>query len=86
YVKTGVCFILDLARSPELARCTQQYKYRLNFRVRADTKDRRNENMAFSALVHSTSSYTSGIIHTFRFQAGRKYTISVGQVRGLSCA
>ncbi|CAN7938001.1 unnamed protein product, partial [Ixodes hexagonus] len=84
YVKTGVCFILDLARSPELARCTQQYKYRLNFRVRADTKDRRNENMAFSALVHSTSSYTSGIIHTFRFQAGRKYTISVAQTELVS--
>ncbi|KAL1485273.1 hypothetical protein MTO96_032064 [Rhipicephalus appendiculatus] len=56
----------------------------LNFRVRADTKDPRNENMAFSALVHATSSYTSGIIHTFRFQAGRKYTISVAQTELVS--
>ncbi|XP_077531972.1 uncharacterized protein LOC144144415 [Haemaphysalis longicornis] len=84
FVKTGVCFILNLGRSPQLQRCREQYKYRLNFRVRADTKDPRNENMAFSALVHATSSYTSGIIHTFRFQAGRKYTISVAQTELVS--
>ncbi|KAL3191653.1 hypothetical protein MRX96_059743 [Rhipicephalus microplus] len=84
FVKTGVCFILNIGRSPELQRCQEQYKYRLNFRVRADTKDPRNENMAFSALVHATSSYTSGIIHTFRFQAGRKYTISVAQTELVS--
>ncbi|XP_075541875.1 uncharacterized protein LOC142575939 [Dermacentor variabilis] len=84
FVKTGVCFILNIGRSPELQRCREQYKYRLNFRVRADTKDPRNENMAFSALLHGTSSYTSGIIHTFRFQAGRKYTISVAQTELVS--
>lgn len=84
YVKTGVCFILDLARSATLARCKEQYKYRLNFRVRANTKDPRNENMAFSALVHATSSYTSGISHTFRFQAGRKYIVSVAQTELVS--
>ncbi|XP_064460074.1 uncharacterized protein LOC135370293 [Ornithodoros turicata] len=84
YVKTGVCYVLDLSKAPQVVRCQEQYKYKLRFRVRADTKNPPSEGLLFSALAHARESYTSGIVHTFRFQATMKYIIPVSQTEFVS--
>ncbi|XP_022694907.1 uncharacterized protein LOC111263785 isoform X3 [Varroa jacobsoni] len=80
YVKTGSCYTFDMTSLPDhpFWRCKEQFKYNLRFRVHSyGAKDGGGATM--TALVHEQNRYTSGVIHSFRFEPGRKYYLTVFQ-------
>ncbi|XP_028968165.1 uncharacterized protein LOC108864619 [Galendromus occidentalis] len=80
YVKTGSCYTLDMTTLPDHTfwKCKEQFKYNLKFKVRSFGA-KVGGGATMTALVHEQNRYTSGIIHSFRFEPGRKYYLTVAQ-------